>query len=86
MPLAKSSVPAWSSAGHVEREGEQPDHHPLVGLGRVAREGDEVVAIDGAIDVGELHGGLADGRFLGHLPTVPQHATITAGKRAKAIP
>ena len=27
--------------GHVEREGEQADHHPLVGLGRVAREGDE---------------------------------------------
>ena len=65
--------------GHVEREGEEADHHPLVGLGRVARERDEVVAVDGAIDVGQLHGGLANGRFLGHLPTVPQHATITAG-------
>jgi hypothetical protein len=44
----------------------------------MSREGDEVVAVDGAIDVGQLHGGLAHGRFLGHLPTVPQHATMAA--------
>jgi hypothetical protein len=44
----------------------------------VAREGEQVIAVHRSIDVRELHGGLAHGRFLGHLPTVPQRATIDA--------
>ena len=56
---------------NVQREREQPHHHPLVGLGRVARQGDLVVGVDRAVDVRELHGSLADGRFSGHRPTVP---------------
>ena len=55
----------------VERKREQPHHHPLVGLGRMPRERHLAIAIQRPVDVGELHGGLADGCFQGHRTTVP---------------
>jgi 3-deoxy-D-manno-octulosonic-acid transferase len=38
---------------HVEREGQQADHHALVGLRRVARNRHAVVGVDVAVHVGQ---------------------------------
>jgi len=51
---------------HVEREGQQPDHHALVGLGRMARDREGVRVVVGAIDVRDVQGDLEDGGVLGH--------------------
>ena len=50
----------------MEREREDAEHHPLVGLGRVARDRQRVVAIVAAIHVGHLQLDLEDRGFLRH--------------------
>ena len=37
----------------IERERRQPDHHPLVGLARMARQGQRVVGVIAVVDVGD---------------------------------
>src|SRR5438105_1874195 len=51
---------------NVEREREQPDHHPLVGFRWVAGERHRMVGIDLAVHVGELDVGFVDGGFECH--------------------
>jgi hypothetical protein len=55
----------------VEREREQPDHHALVGLRRMARERQRVVAVVAAIDVGDREVRLEDSRLEGHGSSIP---------------
>ena len=51
---------------HVEREREEANHHPLVGLRRMARQRDAVIAIDLPVHVGELDAGFVDRGFERH--------------------
>ncbi len=50
----------------MEGEGQEAHHHPLVGLGRMAGEGERVGFVVMAIQVGNLEFGLEDGRLEGH--------------------
>ena len=56
-PAPKASVP--SPPQHVlqlvrvERQRDQPDHHPLVGLARMARQRQRVVGVVAVVDVGD---------------------------------
>jgi hypothetical protein len=50
----------------LQREGEQPHHHPLVGFRRVTRDRQRMVAVHTAVDVGDRQVRLEDRRLEGH--------------------
>ena len=49
-----------------QREREHPQHQPLLGLGGMQREGQRVVGVDAAVDVGDRQLELVDGGAQGH--------------------
>ena len=81
-PLAEQML-AWAFAERevlvrVEREREQAHHHALVGLGRMARDGQRVVGVVVAVHVRDLQGGLADRRLERHYFSFrPRSVTIS---------
>ena len=50
----------------IERQGHEAHHHALIGLARVARQGQRVVGVVAVVDVGNGDVRLEDGGFEGH--------------------
>ena len=50
----------------IEGEGQQPDHHPLVGFRGMAGNGQMVVGVVVPVHIGDMEGGFEDGGFQCH--------------------
>ncbi len=64
--LGKLQIAPFVVARHIERIGQQADHHALVGLRRMPGNDDVMVAVNVAIHVGNRQLGFVDGGFKCH--------------------
>jgi len=60
----------------VQRERDQPDHHPLVGFARVARQRQRMVGVVAVVDVGHRESGLEDGGLECHQMRLASSAAL----------
>ena len=62
----------------MQREGDQPQHHPLVGFRRMPRQRQRVVGVVAALDIGDRQLRFVDRRLECHQPAAAAAAAAAA--------